>query len=232
MHEDSLKLAALWKKDQARDALLAERAGLDDRVERTEEKLAEASARLAALKVRQDALRATEREQTRRMEGHAQRRDRTLQLIAEGRAPDYFVAQSQAEKCAELVDELETSLLELMEELEKVDEESAHTAAAQALLKARLEEAKADRSARSPGLAEAIDAATTERDDAREGIFRDLLGRYDQLRARGRAPFADVRGVTCTGCSMAMERLALAEHRRGASVQWCRHCGRFLGEML
>ncbi|MCB9762328.1 MAG: hypothetical protein H6739_21195 [Alphaproteobacteria bacterium] len=232
MHEQGLKLEALWKQDQARDALLAEGEGLRVRVERTAAQLEEARAKAAAAREALDALQAEEARRSKRMATYEKRRDQAIRLIEEGRAPDFRVAQSQAEQCAAIVDEEETALLDLMEQIDAAQGSLEALTNGQQLLELRHREATEAREARAPGLADALAGATAERDAAREGIFRENLSRYDILRRKGVTPFADVRGDACTGCQVGINAIARSEHRRGVALVHCRHCGRFLGEIL
>lgn len=232
MHEQALKLDSLWRADQARDLLLRERAALADAIvrqsaalEAQQQQLAQAEATLAAVK---DEERAVQR----KLDTYVRHRDRARELIETGRAPDYHAAAAQLEQCARVVDEEETKLLELFERLEAATAARDGARGGLALIQGRLAEAQARQAARAEGLAAELQAATAHRDAQRDGIEREHMARYDELRRRGTSPIAPVRDGACTGCSMRVPSLELAEHRRGIALRTCRSCGRFLGELL
>lgn len=231
MHEQVLKLASLWKQDQARDTVLEALQDLRDKVSKNEAQHARATERCDSLASQLKELRKQERQHTTSMDKYAKKRDKTQAMIDEGRAPDFQVAMSQLARCAELVDDEETILLELMEQIEELQGKHQGQVNSQGIFAQRLAEAEAALEAQRGGLQASIDQATVTRDAARDGIFNDLLHRYDNCRSRGFHPFADVRGTICMGCNVGLERMVIAEHRRGVSVQWCRSCGRYLGEL-
>ncbi|MCB9741157.1 MAG: hypothetical protein H6740_00850 [Alphaproteobacteria bacterium] len=232
MHEQVLKLQALWRKEQARNALLDERSGLEQKLSRAGTTREEAEATLTERQARLVQLREDERAHTKRMETYIKHRDRAQEAIDTGTAPDYRIAQTQVERCAAIVDEEETFLLELFEEIEAAEAavQGAINARDAAALRAR--EAQGALDARLPGLEAELVEATAERDAAREGIYRPELERYGRLVGRSLEPFADIRDSTCLGCNMKVNAVDLSEHRRAAAVVSCRHCGRFLGELL
>lgn len=232
MHEQGLKLESLWRADQARDVLLRERAALTDAVSRNNTARQEQERALASAEAALAAVREEERAVSRKLDTYTRHRDRARELIETGRAPDYHAAQAQMSQCAAIVDEEETKLLEIFERLEQATAARDGAKSALGLLGVRLAEAQSRLDARGPGLAEELATATALRDSAREGIEREWLARYDDLRRRGLSPIAPVRDGACTGCSVRMPSVELAEHRRGIALRFCRSCGRFLGEIL
>ncbi|MED5371947.1 MAG: C4-type zinc ribbon domain-containing protein [Myxococcota bacterium] len=230
MHEDSLKLEALWRKDLARDALLEESRGLKariaDRAEaavKAEQVLSEATARLAELKTQ-------EKEVHRQAETYEKQRDRAQRSIDQG-IGDYEAATAQFQKCSQILDDLETQELELMEALDEATEALERATQTQALVSSQHQGAQRAYDDRYPSLKAEFDAATAERDAAREGIWRDLLQRYDNLRKKRRPAIVPVNGDACGGCNMQVNATDLSDHRRAVEVMFCRHCGRILGEI-
>jgi hypothetical protein len=59
-------------------------------------------------------------------------------------------------------------------------------------------------------------------------IPSQILGHYDRLVARGRKGVAIVRRGVCTECHIRLATGALATLARGADIQLCGNCGRYL----
>lgn len=231
MHEQALRLEALWRQDHERDEILRERRGLDERLKQARTGHADAEKRLAEATQHLNALTADEQEHTKKLNNYLKRRDQAQGLIDTGRAPDYTVAQMQVTQCSAAVDQEEDILLALFDRIDAARAEQEAAKNGVGLMALRVREAEAARDAKAPGLDEQLVAATALVKAAREGIQREHLGRYDILRGKGQTPFADVRDGACTGCNVKINSVSLAEHRRSIAVTACASCSRFLGAL-
>lgn len=232
MHEDALKLHELWRKDLARDKLLEESRGLKAKIADRSE-AAEASAKkLSACTDNLARLKGKEREANRKAETYTKRRDAAQRSIDQGLATDYEAAEGQVRQCSEILDEVETQQLELMESIEEASELLKRTEMTLALNRSQAEAAQKAYDDRYPTLKAEFDQATAVRNAAREDIWKDLLQRYDELRKKRRPAFADIRDKSCTGCNVQINATDLSTHRRAAELVTCRQCGRLLGEFL
>jgi predicted nucleic acid-binding Zn-ribbon protein len=230
MHEDGLKVYDLWKKEQVRDGLLAEWAKLNGAVKRFKDEQQAKADEAEALTSLQAALRERERDANRRNERYVGRRAKAQKAIDTGTATDFGLAQEQVAKCTDLLDDVDTELLELYEELENVETNIDAVQRVHAQKGQLLVAAETARTERKRSLKEEFDVATSERDAARPGVWRDHLGRYDRLRAKKLHPFAPLVDGNCGGCMVGIAGVDLSAHKRGAEVGICKHCGRFLGE--
>jgi predicted nucleic acid-binding Zn-ribbon protein len=70
------------------------------------------------------------------------------------------------------------------------------------------------------GLVQAAELRTT--------IPEPILGHYDRLRTRGKKGIAEVRNQVCSGCHMGVPIGMITTLMRGADVQLCENCGRYL----
>ena len=228
MHPDTEKLFALWQREVARDRLLAEWRGLHDThkdlVAQTEQKAQAASDAKAAL----DALKKRERDLNRKLETYQKRRDNAQRSIETGTASDFRAAEAQAKQCAEICDDTETELLELMEEIDAAEQASSAADDGRDHMQHRAQAAKTKLDERLPSLKPQFEEATQTRDAAREGIWRDQLSRYDALRKKKSACFATVSEMTCGGCHTKLDGQRYSNLTRDTEVVTCRHCGRFL----
>ena len=230
MHEDSLKVQALWKKEQVRDQLLAEWSRLNAAVKRLKDEQQAKADESATLEGQIADLRERERDANRRIERYTSRRAKAQKAIDTGTATDFGLAQEQVRKCTELLDEVETDLLELYEELESADAALSGVRKVHAQKGQLLAESEATRDARKPSLKTEFDAITSERDAARVGIWRDHLSRYDRLRAKKMAVMMPLAEKACGGCMVGIPGVQYSAHKRGAEVGICTQCGRFFGE--
>ncbi|MDR3459411.1 MAG: hypothetical protein P4N60_18435 [Verrucomicrobiae bacterium] len=62
----------------------------------------------------------------------------------------------------------------------------------------------------------------------RAKIPLQVLGHYDRLRARGKKGVSIVRNQVCTACHMQVPLGAVMTLMRGADIQLCECCGRYL----
>jgi predicted nucleic acid-binding Zn-ribbon protein len=214
------------------DGLHAERAALDVEIEKARVGLARAEETLAAIEAEQVVLKDAEHVHSRRLHNYAKKRDETRELINTGRAPDFQVAEIQAEKCAAIADEAETALLELMETQDETADRKAGASDVRDLKDHGLKVHQDAKSQRLPVLEEELATAVEVRDKALVPVSSHLVGRYNNLRKKGVSCVAPVLDGNCTGCRMALNRTTFAELKRGAAVHHCTNCGRFLGELL
>lgn len=71
-------------------------------------------------------------------------------------------------------------------------------------------------------------AAGKEIADLRNVIPAPILGHYDRLRVRGKKGLAAIRNQVCTGCHMSVPIGKITVIMRGADIQLCENCGRYL----
>lgn len=232
MHEHVLIARDLWKLDAAIDAARAALAelGAAERqaaaeVERSEQALARARAELQRLGEEERAL-------YRRLDDYTRRRDATRAMIDEGRAPDFLAAERQYEQCAEIVDDIETALLEMMESRDEVEGRIARGEIRLKLARQSLAEARARRVEEEPRRRAEIEALSVRCADRRALLPDDLREHYDDLRRRRQAPLADIRDGACDACHVTVPAQVQLEVKLGRRPHTCRACGRILVEVV
>lgn len=228
MHPEVEKVWALWEKEQARDVLLSEWRGLHEAKKKLAEEVEAAAAKTADSTAARDAIAADEKQLNRKLESYQKRLARAKKSIDTGTASDFRLAQAQVEQCTAIIDEVETELLEVMEQLEDAQELEKRAQNGEAHLRHRLEAAEKKHDERLPTLKPEFEGATSVRDAAREGLWRDSLSRYDMLRKKKLAVFAYGDGATCSGCHSGMDGTRYSTLHRDVELVTCRHCGRFL----
>jgi predicted nucleic acid-binding Zn-ribbon protein len=71
-------------------------------------------------------------------------------------------------------------------------------------------------------------AAETEAVALRATIPATVLAHYERFRARGKKGVATVSNQVCSGCHMAITTAKLTSLMRGADIERCDSCGRYL----
>lgn len=232
MHPDTEHIVALHKSDLACEALRKTIRSLKDSLKSATQKVGEAEALAAKERSLLADLQAREESATKRYERYLDKAEATRQLMETGQVSNYEAAQAQLDQCLEIADTEETSLLELMEEIEASTEAIA-SRERQVSLRVDQKTAREDALTNElPSLTKSLAEADALR-SARAGELReDHLSLYEQIRKKLRHAVAEIHEDACNSCGMVISSMPLAEHRRGSAVHRCRNCGRFLGESI
>jgi len=232
MNEQLDNLTVLWTHEQARDALLADYKSLKDKVSQLTQEVETRGALQSAAEAAREALKVQEHELNRRLDAATKRLTRTQKLIDMGQVTDYGIAKTQVAQNEGIIDEVETSLLEIYEATEAADAALSTATNQAALTRTRLAEAQVKLERRTPEIRAALNEVTPLRDAARELLGHHSLSRYDLLRQRRSAVMADIMKGACTGCHVKLNVTQFMEFRRDLGVQICTNCGRFLRSEL
>jgi predicted nucleic acid-binding Zn-ribbon protein len=229
MHQDTEALIALSNCDTAVEALEGEYRTLVKTIKAAEHQLTEATANHDITTGELSRLRDEENKHNRRYKTYLKRVATTKNLIDSGKAGDYEAAMSQLSLCNGIVDEEETHLLELFEQIEQCIEtcDSAEKLRAHRALQVDNRQSALDN--RLPGLRGEVNQARAARDKAKESVPNHHLYRYDTIKKKGLTAVSPVYKNACGLCNMEVTAVTLAEHRRGSVVHWCKSCGRFYG---
>lgn len=231
MQDELVAIIALWGTDRQALGLEERLAALDAAVTATAERQALVAAERRALEDRQSTLRAEEKTQSKRLDDATTRKQRTQALIDAGKATDFLVATRQVEAAAAAADELETRILEILEELESLAAKLVDNARSGVLADARHREALLDREAQAPGLRAQLAELATRRQPQWERLTRDEQNRYRNLRTLNLRPVSRLAGEICTGCRRQVAPQMALEVKRGDRVHHCRSCGRWLVDL-
>src|SRR3546814_21050184 len=97
-----------------------------------------------------------------------------------------------------------------MERLEEAQGELTRAQDEQQHIEARLGELAAARDEAAAAISKDLEAATSERVTALEGIPEDLLGLYERIREKQSVGAAELRARQCGGCPLRLNPAALA----------------------
>ncbi len=95
-------------------------------------------------------------------------------------------------------------------------------------LKEHLTQKEAEAQARISELQGKRDQVLHGRDELAVLVPRDVLTRYDQLRARRGTGVAEVRDGICQGCRMSVRPMQYIVIQREEGIERCAHCQRYL----
>lgn len=228
MHPDLVAISNLWSADHAVDTLKAEHEALTLAVQRAQAAVTEAEAAAAATEAALAEVRKAERVNQRSLDDYAQKRDTTRRMIDEGTAPDYAAAERQLARCLEIVDQLETTGLELLERVDALDAElRAHREAGRRRT-TELEDARAALRARDAALRAEMAEALARRGPAAEALPAELRAPYAELRRKKRRVVVNTEEGICVACRAHVGAQRIAEVALGRALHACPGCGGFL----
>lgn len=227
MHPDLERLArlsdadmALWK---AQDALAAAKGA----VAAARRTVAEAEAARDAVRAEEQQIKDRERATHRELEQYRRRLDRAIKAL-ETAMGDPAAAERQRVQCLEIIDRLETDMLEIFEELEEIEPrvKAAQTVVAEA--EAVLERTRAEAPDRIGAAQTQVDELQATRDAEYGPLPRELKGRYDLLLGRKPPPVSRIVQGACRKCHHSVPQQALIDIATNDKILQCRGCGRWI----
>ena len=221
-------LKALWDAEASHIGLIATRTEMLRGVQTARSHQNHANAALAPLSGKLSEQHGSAKALQRRLDQYTRTVHTTRDLIDSGRAPDFQMATRQLAQCEQIVDDLETELLELFESIEASEASlntAQETASEAAEARQRAEQRASDQ---MTPLSDELDAASEQIRLRRQDVPLDLLEWYDRLRANDRVPIAEIKENACSACRIQPPSQTLREIRTGKRVHRCRNCSRFL----
>jgi len=224
VHVDLCGIRDLLAVDRELDALKAEAGALAVSVRDARAGLSTAEAALDDARAAQAAAVQHERRVNRELEDYTEKRDRTRRLIDTGGAPDFATATRQLEQLTEIVDSLESELLEQMDTREQAEEAEASAEQRRAQTRVVLDVARAAERDRRPGLEARYAELRSLRPGRWSSLRHDEQGHYTGLRERGLPILVDVVDGTCGHCHVEPPPQTVVEILRERRVHTCRSC--------
>ncbi len=142
---------------------------------------------------------------------------------------EYTALGNDVVRYTEMIDELETTELELME---KADELKASYSTALALLEVIQKEVDqhiANLEKKGQQSKALLDEQLAERAELAQKVDGSLLALYDRLlKSKGNDPVAPLKGSQCGGCHMKVTASTVVNVQAEKAVAQCENCGRIL----
>ncbi len=226
MHEDLQHLDRLdtldrehWKRESRIHQLRSELAETGATLAARQAALAQAEAALEANRVDEKAVQ-------RKLTEYRGNRASATRLLETGMG-DPEAAQRQVDRCDELIDDAETSVLELLQSRDGLTSTRDAAAAEVAETRDRVETLKRDVPAEVATLEGEMAGLVADRSTVFEALPRDIKSRYDGWRARRKWAVARIVRGACDACRMEVQSQHLSDLKRGLIVP-CRGCHRWL----
>jgi predicted nucleic acid-binding Zn-ribbon protein len=228
MHPELAAVIKLWENVHKADRLQHERLLCVDQRKETATDLAAKTEAKEAARVHLDQLRTEERRVMRKLDAYRKRVATTRTMIDTGKAPDYRLAEQQLRNCTEMVDQLETEALELMEQRDEA--EQTMEAAEQAYEQARqaAEAAVIRQRDRIPEIDRALEDLDLTRPALEAALAPEHKGPFRVLRSRKRYALSELHEGACRRCNYGAPSQVVNEIEANQRVHTCRNCGRFL----
>ena len=230
MHEDIEKLLVLQERDRSIAHAEQEIAGLEH--ERVEVNSRSADAETAHQAAQQKAKELESRKNGLEVEVEAEQekiRTYARQQMDTKDNDQYKALGRQQETCKETISDLETTEIEVLEEID------SHAEVSQAA-KTELDEANAAKAKalgeideRETNLKTKLEGLAVQRAESAGKVEASVLKQYDRLRARkGTNIVVGIEHGACGGCHMKLPESDVIEIKTGSKINHCPHCGRIL----
>ncbi|NYG60741.1 hypothetical protein BJ980_003664 [Nocardioides daedukensis] len=184
-------------------------------------------------KIRVDDLAKEQKRAERDVEQVKTRRERDRGRMEQGLITNPKDLQNMSHELESLerrITSLEDTELEIMERLEEAQAELTRAQDEQQHIESRLGELAAARDEAAAAISKDLEAATSERVTALEGIPENLLALYERIREKQSVGAAELRARQCGGCQLRLNPADLAVIAKAPidEVVRCEECSRIL----
>ena len=228
IHEDLLAIRRLWSNMEAATQLEGERNELLRQLEAARATLKRIDTEAEACTAKLKSLKQHERGLMRKLETYQLRVVRTRELIDTGKASDYQLAQRQLAACTDICDQVETEVLEQMEEIDATRQHQTDLAKKRQVAKQAEDDLQRKCDVGLPHIEEELTRLRAEGQVLAAEIPTPLKGTVNRLLSQRRSLVSPMRAKACAICNFSAPPQVVLEINRGVRVHTCRHCGRFL----
>lgn len=153
----------------------------------------------------------------------------SLQQFQTKKNEEYRALAHEIENCKAAIVGLEDQQLDLMEQAEHAQVESAQAAQSAAAMKKLVDGKLADLAAREENLRKQLADLESNYDNLSEGVDATALGRYQRLRKqRGEKSIVGIEHSVCGGCHMKLPTQIVISCQGQQELVACPNCGRIL----
>jgi hypothetical protein len=133
------------------------------------------------------------------------------------------------ERYDDMIDELETQELELMEQADELKTSHADAVSALAVPQKEVDQDIADLEVKGQQCQARLDELLAERAELIENVEPKLIALYDRLlKSKGNDPVAPLKGSQCGGCHMKVTPSTVVNVQAEKAPAQCENCGRIL----
>ncbi len=231
LSKESLKgLIALQERDKILDALRAdmaavpeEIAGLRGRIEAEKSRAASAKAKTVDLekKKKEKELELAQKEES------AQKHARDLNAVKTNEA--FKALQAEIDKAKAEAGEIETKILEVMEQIDAARREEKALAGDIVAVEKGLVGQISQAEAKLAEIRGRFDAAQAQRNESASAADANAVKLYEQIRGRGKLDaVVPTDGGHCGACRIALAPQVIVDLTRASQVVTCENCQRIL----
>lgn len=227
---DLARAVKLQEVDLRLDALQAEIDQVPREIAALQAELAGEKARLADVKARQTAAQLKKKEKENELsqrEDAARKHGVELNLVKTNEA--FKALQTEIDRAKAAASEIETEILLIMEELDKLVKEEKAAAADLKSAEGRVAEKVKALESRKAGLESRRSEEAARRAEASAGLPEEFMRVYDHTRKRrGGIALSAVKGNTCSVCHIALPPQVVVNAAKGGGLISCESCLRIL----
>ena len=224
------KLLVLQERDRRITQLQQEFSRIPIERRQVEQRAAEASARVEALKQQGKKVEADRKNIDVEVEGKkGQIAKYQVQQFQTKKNEEYQALTHEIDKCKEEIDELETKELELMVKADEVAAELKSESARLAEEQRLFESQKTTLAQRETAINKELQELRTDRESRSKEIPEDIYARYERIqRSKGGTAIVGVENGNCQGCHLAVTPTVLHKAKSGKEIVTCENCARIL----
>lgn len=230
MNLDLERLIALQNLDSKIQQSKSQLSAIPTQREGIEARFNEFSANYNEARTRLEAAKAEHRSLSRNLEevqSHHEKYKKDLMKVRNDK--EYTVCLREIDSTKKEASLLETQILQLMEEIEKLEAEVDKYAPQIAERRQIADKELAECDKESAELQKIVDEQTLERNTLLANVSKPLMARYERVaRLRGGVALAETKDGACAACRMKIRPQMLSEIRRGEQIIDCENCSRIL----
>ncbi|WP_018970600.1 zinc ribbon domain-containing protein [Rubritalea marina] len=142
---------------------------------------------------------------------------------------EYTSLGKDVERYAEMIDELETQELELMEQADELKEKHTQAIAALEVTQKEVDQDIAHLEVKANECQGRLDELLSERSELIAKVDDNLITLYERLlKTKGNDPVVPLKGSQCGGCHMKVTPSTVASVLAEKGITQCENCGRIL----
>lgn len=230
--DDFMKLLRLQEADARRDSLTesidkvpVEIEGMRSRIENEKGRLSGIQEKMKKVKVD----RSTREKEMAEKEELIKKHQKELNAVKSNEAFKALLKEIDQEK--QSVSDLETEILTLMDEADKVVKEEKSLNAELKAFESECQGKIKELEAKKAELEKKREEIEAKRKGLAEAVPEDLLASYESTRERRGLALARVEGKTCGACNMMLPPQVLIDIKKCSEIQVCDSCHRILHEL-
>jgi hypothetical protein len=226
---DIEQLKQLQSVDTQIASINQEKYELEETLKKDEEEYKETENRIADLNnqyAQLESEKKTKEAEIQQTNEMIKRWDIRLKEAKSGREYQAFMREINSAKRD--IDEIENTVLKIMEELEKIDKTREEEKNKIAMIEKRLRETAEQRKKRISILAEQIKELELQKNEIAKNVTPSILSLYEQIKKQRHIAIVEVKKGVCQGCHMNIPPQLYNEVIMNNRLILCPHCQRIL----